>query len=110
MPKLFAGWPYRLLALPLLFVYSVDYQISGRSRARLYRNIVELGQQWPIALYIVFSIAAVSVALLALLFGVHWLTPKVRKRVAIALFVYWLPHTVLIGYWCMLDGVSAWVP
>jgi hypothetical protein len=110
MPNLFAGWKYRVLALALLLVYSVDYEIPRASRARLYHSIVELYDAWPLALFILFSIGAVSIALLALLLGAHWLNPKTRKRMALALVVYWLPHTVLIGHWCMLDDASAWVP
>lgn len=110
MPNLLAGWKYRALAVPLLFVYSVDYDISRAARARLYDSIVELRTAWPLALYLLFSIAAVSIALLALLLGAHWLNPKTLKRVAVSLVVYWLPHTVLVGHWCMLHDSSAWVP
>lgn len=110
MANLFVGWKYRVLALALLLAYSVDYEIPRASRARLYHSIVELSGAWPLALYVLFSIAAVSLAQLALLLGAHMLNPKTRKRLAISLVVYWLPHTVLIGHWCMLDDVSAWVP
>jgi hypothetical protein len=110
MANLLAGWKYRVLALPLLVVYSVDYEISRASRARLYRTITELRHAWPLALYVLISIAAVSVALLALLFGAHWLEPKTRKRLAIFLVLYWLPHTMVVGLWCMLDNTSAWIP
>jgi len=109
MSNVLAGWQYRVLALALLLVYSVDYEIRRASRARLYHSIAELRDAWPLALYVLLSIAAVSIALLALLLGAHWLKPKARKRVAIFLVVYWLPHTVLIGHWCMLDDAAAWV-
>ena len=110
MAKLFAGWGYRVLAFALLLPYSIDYAISGATRERMLRSVTELRDAWPLALYTMFSIAAVSVGLLALLFGVHWLSPKVRKRVAIAMVLYWFPHTLLIGHWCLFDDPSAWVP
>jgi hypothetical protein len=109
MANLLAGWKYRVFAVVLCLVYEMDYEISSVSRARLYSSITNLRDAWPLAIYIVISIAAVSLALLALLLGAHWFSAKARKRLSIFLVLYWLPHTVVVGHWCMFDDATAWV-